>query len=504
MLSAVTVNLIYFLSALIGYLVYRYKKRYNYWRDLGVPYIGASGDIIFETTKNKAQVLQDRYNALSRHPYGGIFQASKPYLLLRDPEIVRTVLIKDFSHFTDRGMVFHEELDPLTAHIFNLGGQRWKNIRTKLVPTFSSGKLKTMFPLMEQCIHNLNGYLDAKLARSDEFEVRELMLKFATDVIGTCAFGFNCNAIADGESEFRAIGRKLAPNSLKFRFRQVLRSIHPDIIRWLGWKGFNREVEDFFMGVTRETIRYREQNQDKRNDFMQLMINLQHEERNAGQGDNDAELLFADHIVAAHVFVFFVAGFETTATTLANCLYELALNPEVAEKLQAEIQRVLDSRGGKLDYDALKEMRYMECALEETLRKYPPVGFLDRVCTKAYELPNSSLLIKENLNVVIPVYSLHYDPQYYPEPQRFDPDRFNDENRSKIVPGTYLPFGDGPRICIGMRFAIMEAKAALTVILKNYTVHPTSKTQIPLVLEKNAFILRPEKGIHLKFQKRAK
>lgn len=90
--------------------------------------------------------------------------------------------------------------------------------------------------------------------------------------------------------------------------------------------------------------------------------------------------------------------------------------------------------------------------ITETLRKYPNTGFLKRICTKAYEIPNSSLLIKEGTNVLIPTYSLHHDPQYFPEPEKFDPDRFNEENRSNIVQGAYIPFGDGPRKCIGKKY----------------------------------------------------
>lgn len=501
MISNLTLVLIFILLTLIFFLIVHFKKRYEYWQKLAVPYVGISGDIIFETRKTKAEALQDRYNELAPEPFGGFFQAAVPFLIVRDPELIRTVLIKDFSHFTDRATVVYEEIDPLTSHIFLLKGQRWKNIRTKLAPTFTSGKLRAMFPLMEQCTDVLNGYLEDQLDSSAEIEVQQLMMQFAIDVIGTCAFGFNCNAISGSESEFRTMARKMSPGFLKFRLRHVLNSISPKIVPWLGWKGMNQEVEDFFMEVTREAIRHREENENKRTDFMQLLINLQHEERKSLQ--KDTELVFSDYIVAAQVFVFFVAGFETISTTLATCLYELALNPEVAKKIHDEIERVLEARGGKLDYDALKQMRYMECVIEETLRKYPPLGFLERTCTKAYELPNSHVLIKEGTRVAIPVYALHHDPQYFPKPEKFDPDRFNDENRSRIVPGTYLPFGDGPRICIGMRFALMEARAALTLIMRNYTVHATPRTQIPLIFDKKPLLLaRPEGGVFLRFQKR--
>lgn len=157
MISNLTLVLIFILLTLIFYLIVHFKKRYEYWQKLAVPYVGISGDIIFETRKTKAEALQDRYNELAPEPFGGFFQAAVPFLIVRDPELIRTVLIKDFSHFTDRATVVYEEIDPLTSHIFLLKGQRWKNIRTKLAPTFTSGKLRAMFPLMEQCTDVLNG-----------------------------------------------------------------------------------------------------------------------------------------------------------------------------------------------------------------------------------------------------------------------------------------------------------------------------------------------------------
>nr|WEY36936.1 cytochrome P450 [Bemisia tabaci] len=496
MISHLTLNLIFILLLLIGYLISHYKKKYEYWKSLGIPYVGISGDLTFQPKTNRNVTIQEQYKKLAAHPFGGIYDGAKPVLLIRDPELIRAILIKDFSHFTDRGIVVNEEIDPLNAHLITLQGQRWRNIRIKLVPTFSSGKLRAMYPLMEQCTKVLDGYLDAKLKSSPELEVGDLMMRFAADVIGVCALGLDCHAIADEESEFRAAGRRMKPLKWKFFVRQVLRSIHPKIIPWLRWKATDRKAEDFFMGVTREAIKHREENQDKRTDFMQLLINLQHEEQKTLQ--DGAEPLFTDHVVAAHVMIFFLAGFETVSSAVSSCLYELALNPSIANKLHAEIERVLAAHGGKLDYDSLKEMHYME-----TLRKYPNTGFLKRICTKAYEIPNSSLLIKEGTNVLIPTYSLHHDPQYFPEPEKFDPDRFNEENRSNIVQGAYIPFGDGPRKCIGKKFAMMEARAALASIMRKYTVHPTSKTQIPLVFaDGKSGIPRPERGIHLRFQAR--
>nr|XP_018897014.1 PREDICTED: probable cytochrome P450 6a13 [Bemisia tabaci] len=504
-LPSLALNLAALLLLLVACFVFYVKKTHVHWRRRGVPFLGPTQDVVL-SRRNKSLTIQERYRRLAPHPCGGVWLAAKPYLIVRDPQIVQTVLIKAFSHFTDRGLIMPEDIDPLSANLFNLSGDRWKNIRIKLIHSFSAVKLKSIFILLEECTKVLDKYLQEKLKDAPELEVRDMMMRFTIDVIGTCAFGFDCKTIFDAESEFRRVGLKFAPNWVRMALREAVAAVHPRIVSWLNWKNIHPELEHFFTRVTEDTVRARNQSPLKRKDFMQLLINVQEEERKLlqGQDPKDQEPLFTDQILAGQVFLFFVAGFESSSITLSYCLYELALNPDIMDKLHDEIHQVLDARDGKLDYDTFKEMPYLECVIYETLRKYPTLGWLDRICTKTFEDPNSSLIIDENTNVIIPVYALHHDPQYFPNPQKFDPERFNAENKSSIVPGTYLPFGAGPRICVGMRFALLEIKAALTLIIGKYTVHPTERTPIPVKFQHRAFFNISNQGLHLRFKERPK
>lgn len=157
----------------------------------------------------------------------------------------------------------------------------------------------------------------------------------------------------------------------------------------------------------------------------------------------------------------------------------------------------------------------------ETLRKYPPVLFLNRQCTaKSYKVPNSNLTLEKGTNIFIPVYGLQKDPEYYPNPEIFDPERFNEENKAKRHPCVYLPFGEGPRICIGkqtismelhlnfiklivsgLRFGMMQTKVGLAVLLSRYNISLNGKTKLPLKYDAKSFILTTEGGIWLNVQK---
>ena len=144
---------------------------------------------------------------------------------------------------------------------------------------------------------------------------------------------------------------------------------------------------------------------------------------------------------------------------------------------------------------AVMEMEYLDMVLNETLRLYPIANRLERVCKKDVEL--NGVYIPKGSTVMIPSYALHHDPQHWSEPEEFQPERFSKENKGSIDPYVYLPFGNGPRNCLGMRFALMNMKLALTKIMQNFSFQPCKETQIPLKLSRQG-LLQPEKPIVLK------
>jgi len=179
---------------------------------------------------------------------------------------------------------------------------------------------------------------------------------------------------------------------------------------------------------------------------------------------------------------FFFAGFSTTSNFISFVLYMLALNPEVQTKLREEVDSQLFSKGDgkKLDYDELNGLVYLDMVICETLRKFPALARLERVCVKDYHDPSENLRIPKGAVVAVPVQNIHNDKQYYEYPDKFYPEHFTPENKAKRNPYAFLPFGTGPRNCIGMRFALIESKAAVAFIIHNFKVEPTANTPIPV------------------------
>lgn len=175
-------------------------------------------------------------------------------------------------------------------------------------------------------------------------------------------------------------------------------------------------------------------------------------------------------------------GFETTASTISHLLFELARNPEIQDRLLEELQSELSGMKPKSDayFDRImSHLPYLDSVIKETLRKYPPLNRVERrVGVDGYKLGGVSLV--KGQMVYVSVYGLHHDERLFPEPGRFNPDRFMPESRDLIEPYSYLPFGQGPRNCVGMRFAIQEIKMFLAKALTQYKFTPTAETPAKL------------------------
>lgn len=200
---------------------------------------------------------------------------------------------------------------------------------------------------------------------------------------------------------------------------------------------FNHTIRQFYYDVVNSTISHRDTNNVTRNDFMQLVLDMRKTD----------EALTIDEITS-NVFMFSAAGVETTSSTAGFCLYELALNPNLMCRVQEEIERVLAKHDSVISYDSIQEMEFLEMCIKETLRKYPGLPQLNRECTIDYKIPGSDKTIKKGTAVLISIMGLHYDPKYFEEPEKFIPERFR-KGKETFNKDAYIPFGDGPRQCIG-------------------------------------------------------
>ncbi|XP_017782507.1 PREDICTED: cytochrome P450 9e2-like [Nicrophorus vespilloides] len=459
--------------------------------------------------------------------YTGFYQMNNPMLLIRDPELMKTLTVKDFDHFTDRRPFIPEDCDPLwNKNLFALKGDKWREMRATLSPAFTSSKMRAMFCLMNECAEQLEYFFQEESKKGQIVrDMKDVFTRYANDVIATCAFGIKCNSLKEPENEFYVMGRKVVNfgnlwKNLKFFALLFM----PKISKFVKITMFSKESSEFFKSVVSDNLRIRKEQNIVRPDMINLLMEarkgkLKHDgesqeqdagfatvqESDIGMKDIKMNMEITDTDITAQALIFFSAGFETVSTLMTFMSYELAVNPDIQKRLQEEIDETRKRCNGKLTYETLATMKYMDMVISETLRKWPSAVAMDRYCVKPYTIPavkpnESPVHLKIGDIIWLPIVGIHRDPEYYPEPEKFDPDRFNDENKHEIKPFTYNPFGYGPRNCIGSRFALIETKTIFFHLLSKYELEVVQQTRVPLKVDKKKFSLDAEGGVTLGFK----
>ncbi|XP_039452390.1 cytochrome P450 6a2-like [Culex pipiens pallens] len=471
----------------IGYV----KHKYSYWARQNVPFIEPQfpyGNFKDGNKTSIADMSIQQYNAMKDcGSFFGLYFFLQPLLMITDLDLIKTIFIKDFNYFPDRGIYHNERDEPLSGHLFSIEGNKWRSLRTRLTPTFTSGKMKMMFPTLKAVGDNFAEYLTNMVGSGAEIEVKDGVARFTTDVIGSCAFGIECNTFLEPKSQFREFGIQVFDDPLHSGMVRMFLRLFPELGRKLRIRLFREEAARFFHKLVADTIAYRETNSVERNDFMSLLIAMK----------NKGDLTLDE--TAAQSFIFFLAGFETSSSNQTYCLYELAFKPEYQEKARSCVLKAMEKHGG-LTYEAVNDMQYLDQCINETLRLYPSVPVLERKTFQDYRIPNTDVIIPKGMKVQIPVFAIQRDEQYYPNPAVFNPDRFHPDEMAKRHMCTFLSFGEGPRICIGLRFGMLQSRVGLATVLSKYRISPCSRTAIPLEFSVRSGVLQPKEGLWLKVE----
>lgn len=438
----------------------------------------------------------------------GLFSFTKPVYFIRDPELYKQLAIKDFDSFEDRKFVLDAKNDRLFGNtLVQLEGQRWRDMRNTLSPSFTGTKMRRMFDLMRECaINSVNHYAkECHGGDAIDVDLRDFCLRSANDVIGSCAFGLDVNSHANRKNTFYTNGEKMREylGSVRAALNILGQRTIPSIMRALNIEFFPKDFRRAFNTDVIDNMEYRHSHGITRPDLIDTMMRL----RSAYKSEypNAKSSAWNDDELVAQCFVFFLAGFDTVAFILCRATYEIAIHGDVQDRLLSEVDQVTQElNGAPMSFDALKGMRYLDMVLSEVLRMYSPTAYVDRVCTKDYNLSydNVNVTIAKGTEVWFPIHSYQCDAKYFPEPDRFNPERFSDENKATINPSNYVPFGTGPRMCIGNRFALMEIKVMLYYLLKEFRLTPGPNTEIPMQLLSTSFGLQVKNACNLKLVRR--
>lgn len=444
--------LIFTVFAVVLFVYYHFTKYNNYWKKQNVPgpdptfFFGNVRDLFFRK-KAVGDIFQEIYDKYPEERFVGIFRMRTPNLLVKDLDIIKTILIKDFHAFSDRDVVFNEK--DLGTNLFHANGEVWQLLRNRFTPLFTSAKLKNMMHLMNKPADMLIDYMEQVTKVQQEQEVCGLVKRFAQANIAACAFGLDIDSF---EAEAETLQR-LDDKVFNITYSADLEMMYPGILRKIGVSLFPKEVKKFFFKMTEDVIAATNGEPSSKNNFMDLILALRKEKRISGRkGENDYSekiLDITDAVISAQSFIFFTAGYETSAGTMGFLFYQLALNPDIQDKVVAELQEVLAKHNGKFTFEAIMDMKYLGQVFDETLRMYPAIDTIRRSAGVDYKIPGTDVIIKKGQIVIIPVNVVHNDERNYPNPEVFDPERFSPENKAKRHFCAFIPFGQGPRQCIG-------------------------------------------------------
>lgn len=367
-MEPLTLTLVAATSILVVVLLYLYLTwNFDFWEKQGVPHekgvpvFGSIADMLL-CRAHECQVSDRLYRKFKGEPFVGYFQMGNPALLVRDPALVKEVLLRDFGNSMDRGFRVDEVRSPLTNNLFFLSGHRWKHLRSVLSPSFSGAHLKAMFPLMTVTACKLQTRVAHEAEVGEPFDVSEVTARYSIDNIASCAFGLDINSLADEESQFLHTSVKVFGPA---RLTHVIRLVQMFSMGF--WKLLNftfpdKDATSFYLETVKNLVSFRLENDVAVNDVLQHLIKLRGKQIAPADGA-DGPFVMTDEVLAAQAFFFLVGGFETTASSIAFSLLELAQNQDIQLRLQQEVDDVLADNDGQITYEVINNMPYLEMVM---------------------------------------------------------------------------------------------------------------------------------------------
>ncbi|XP_062551972.1 probable cytochrome P450 9f2 [Armigeres subalbatus] len=520
--------LILLLATAVIWLFHRWSiATFDYFEKRSVPFskpfplFGALWPYL-NGSKSPVDAFCEGYRHYPGCTFSGVFMFRSPCYLIHDPELIKQITVRDFDHFTDHANNVSLEVDPFLGRVlFFADGPRWKQARTALSPAFTGSKMRNMFELVSSytagAMQRLIMDAEANGGKLEQ-EMKDLFQRLGHDVITSISVGIDIDSIHDPQNDFYTHGKRLAKTTGIQGFRVFVMSLLPEgILKFMGVPMVPKYLANFYHSVVSRVVKHRLDNDVVRPDFIHLLLQARRNELKADKADeqfNDAgfstvqehfqaptksHVEWSDYDIAAAAATFFFGGAESTTTLLCFAVYEIALNSKVQQKLLLEIDSIQETLGTEqLTYEAMQQMKYLDMVISEALRKWPPFGVTNRRCTKPYQIQDvdgCKVTIEKGQVLFLPIQDIHRDPKYYPNPMHFDPERFSPENRHQLNQDAFLPFGVGPRNCIGSRLTLMQTKCFLYYLLAKFELRLSERTEVPIQIDLRATGLNSKNGI---------
>lgn len=393
----------------------------------------------------------------------GLFEGTLANLFTVDADLIRRIFIKDFDHFVNRRS-FPSDIKYIRKFSTIIRDQEWREVRMASTPTFTTGKIKRMSPLIVDIADRLAEKTLKSADKDGKIDSKKIFSSFTMEVITKCAFGMTIDDLDSEDNVFLKNATALTQNKIGTSPLILLPFIFSGILAKLSSRMFVTKEFMYFIDTVVNVVEDRKKSQTKYNDFIEAGTEaiLEVTKEVNGKKVQVFTLDEVEELIVAQSVLFLIAGNDTTANALTFGSYALATNPEVQKKLHEQVMAKLEEHG-RICHEMINDFPYLDQFINEVLRMYPPAPRVERECNK--DISYDGIHIKKGMIVSVPVFALHYCEEYYPEPEKFDPDRWAPENKANLNPYAFMTFGMGPRNCVGMRFALEEIKLALCSVV---------------------------------------
>lgn len=378
-------------------------------------------------------------------------------LMLKHPDDIEQVLVSDAADYR-RGDLIQDSLGKLAeGGLFLAEGEKWRRERTALQPAFYRDRIETYAEMMA-------GYAET---RADEWRGRESVA--VTEEMRTLTLEILAKTLLDVDIRGRESDIGAAASAITDHFDAG--SVSAFLPLWVPTPANRRAKRalDEFETTIEGMVASRRASGESPGDLLDILLDVEFEDGST----------LSDRDIRDHLFTFLVAGHETTALTLSYAVFSLATHPDRQARLAAELDSVLDgATPGAAD---LFELDYLGDVIDEALRLYPPAYTVFRqptrdVTIRGYDVPAGTTLS-------LPQWVVHRDERWYDDPDAFRPERWSGDLRDSLPDYAYYPFGGGPRHCIGMRFARMEAQLVLATLAGRYRFDPVTEPPLELSMQ---------------------
>lgn len=366
---------------LVWTLLYFYaKKTYTYWERRGfkvlpdLSYIFGHFKSSFFRREYFGQLFEKYYKSTTE-PFIGFYGILQPLLMIRDPELIQSIMIRDFSHFTDRFAHSDQTHDPFSVNLITFPGEKWTQFRRKISPAFTLSKLKSIFPAFVDHAPVLHKYLDDLADKREMLDINEVFERHSTNSSANIHFGRHVDTLnyhKSSDVEFRKnIKNALNPTGFA-AFKLILSFLAPNVLGLMGWKLFGTPYENFFKSLVNDALEKDDKSKAPRKNFLQVLLELRNGDK-AQQNDetsktstkgNESEDAMTMEELIVHANLAFGASIESPSLALTLLMFEITRNPEVQDQLIEEIDRVLMKHNGQVTYDSIGEMKYTQAVID--------------------------------------------------------------------------------------------------------------------------------------------